>query len=93
MAHFLPIFSIFSIFALRTNSSYRMAKLIALILLLAGVASAYYGYQMYQDATADISVLGIDIEASDKAVKQQSFLFLGLGVVGIVAGLMTWKRG
>jgi hypothetical protein len=69
-----------------------MNKLIALLFLLAGLASAYYGYQLYQDATADISFLGLNIEASDKAVQQQSYLFLGLGLVGVIVGLLTWKK-
>lgn len=69
-----------------------MNKLIGLILLLAGVAAAVYGFQLYQDATADISILGLDISASDKEVTQQAYIFFGLAVVGVIAGLFFWKK-
>jgi hypothetical protein len=69
-----------------------MNKLIALILLLAGIGAAVYGFQLYQDANADISILGLDISASDKEVTQQAYIFFGLGLVGVVAGLIFWKK-
>ncbi|WP_020534692.1 DUF3185 family protein [Lewinella cohaerens] len=69
-----------------------MNKLIGLILLLAGIAAGVYGFQLYQDATADISILGLDISASDKEATQQAYIFFGLGVVGVIAGLIFWKK-
>lgn len=69
-----------------------MNKLIALILLLAGIAAAVHGFQLYQDATADISILGLDISASDKETTQQAYIFFGLGLVGLIAGLVFWRK-
>lgn len=69
-----------------------MNKLIGIILLLAGIAAVVHGFQLYQDATADISILGLDISASDKEVTQQAYIFFGLGVVGVIAGLIFWKK-
>ncbi|MEZ4987591.1 MAG: hypothetical protein R2795_21515 [Saprospiraceae bacterium] len=69
-----------------------MNKLIALILVVAGVAAAAHGYHLYQDATANINILGLEISASDEETRQQSYLYFGLAVVTLVGALIAYKR-
>jgi LPXTG-motif cell wall-anchored protein len=69
-----------------------MKKLLPLLLLVAAVALAIYGAQLYQEATASISLLGLDIEASDKGSQQNAFLFLGLAVLCGVGSVVLWRR-
>lgn len=47
-----------------------MNKLIGLIVLLTGIGAAVYGFQLYQNANKDVSILGLEISASDKEVRQ-----------------------
>ncbi|MEL6658308.1 MAG: hypothetical protein AAFZ63_09500 [Bacteroidota bacterium] len=69
-----------------------MKKGIALVLALVGLGAAYYGYQLYEDANAGISVLGIDISASDKEVTQQAYLYFAGAAVALVLALVVLVR-
>mgnify|MGYP000170887929 FL=1 len=63
-----------------------MKKGIALALIVAGVLAAIYGFQLYQDANADVSFLGLEISASDSEATSQSYLYFGAALVAFVAG-------
>jgi nitric oxide reductase large subunit len=63
-----------------------MYRLLSLLLLVAGIALAFTGYSTYQDATADVSFLGLDLSLSDQEAKQTAMLyFLGAGVCLLAA--------
>ena len=69
-----------------------MKKVIALVFLLAGLAAGYHGYQLYEDANAGFSVLGLDISASDQEVTRQAYMYFGLAALGVVAAFLVWRR-
>ncbi|PSR08366.1 MAG: hypothetical protein DA408_16650 [Bacteroidetes bacterium] len=69
-----------------------MKKSFPLILLVAAIALALYGIKLYQEATASISLLGLDIEASDQGSQQTAFLFLGLAALCGVGSVVLWRR-
>ncbi len=69
-----------------------MKKGIALILAIVGLGAAYQGYQLYQDANAGFTVLGLDISASDQEVTQQAYLYFAGAAVALVLALVVLVR-
>lgn len=69
-----------------------MKKGIALILALVGLGAAYQGYQLYQDANAGFSVLGLDISASDKEVTQQAYLYFAGAAAALILAVFVLVR-
>lgn len=66
-----------------------MNKIIGAVLIIAGLAVGYVGFNKISDSTKSANVLGLKIEASNKSGKQQGYLFLGLGVILLVGGIYT----
>lgn len=66
-----------------------MNKIIGTILIIAGLAVGYVGFNKISESTKSANVLGLKIEASNKSGKQQGYLFLGLGVILLVGGIYT----
>ena len=62
-----------------------MYKLISLLLVLAGIALAVMGVTAYQDATADVSFLGLDLSLSDQEAKQTAMMYIA-GAAGCLLG-------
>lgn len=69
-----------------------MKKGIALILLIIGLGAAYQGYQLYEDANAGFSVLGLDISASDKEVTRQAYLYFGGAALALFLAVLVLFR-
>lgn len=69
-----------------------MKKGIALLLAIIGLGAAYQGYQLYEDANAGFSVLGLDISASDQEVTRQAYLYFAGAAVALVLAVMMLLR-
>jgi hypothetical protein len=52
----------------------------------------YLGYDQISESDASVDVLGLDIDISDKAGKQQGYILLGCGVLIFIGGVYTLNR-
>ena len=69
-----------------------MKKAIVLILLIVAIVAAYQGYEMYQEGNKSVSVLGLDISASDQETTQQAYLYFGAAAVALVLSVVVLVR-
>lgn len=69
-----------------------MKNAIVIILLVAGIFLAYQGIQTIQSSTADVEILGIDINASDEGGQTAGVLYLVLGVAAMAGSYFAWKK-
>lgn len=69
-----------------------MKNAIVIILLVAGIFLAYQGINTIQSSTADVEVLGIDINASDESGQTAGVLYLLLGVAALVGSYFAWRK-
>lgn len=63
-----------------------MKKIIAIVLLAAGVYGGYKGYEIINDSSKGIEIGNLEIKAEDKDSRTTGYLYAGLGLVGIIAG-------
>ncbi|AEK23221.1 Hypothetical protein Ccan_11050 [Capnocytophaga canimorsus Cc5] len=87
----IALFNIF--FYLRKNYKiFSMKKIIAIVLLVAGIYGGYKGYQIIDGSSKGLEIADLELKAEDKDAKTQGYLFLGLGVIGVVAGAVLLAR-
>lgn len=66
-----------------------MNKVLGAVLIIAGLALGYFGFNKMSESTKSLNLLGLKIEASDQSEKQQGYIFLGLGIILLVGGVYT----
>lgn len=64
----------------------KATKIIGVILLLVGIYSSYLGVKKVNNNTAEVKFLGIELDVSNEKGQNQGILFLGSGLVMILAG-------
>jgi hypothetical protein len=69
-----------------------MKSILVAILLIIGIALAAYGVHTYQEATAELNILGINLSARDKSGQQSAFMYMALGGMAILASYFLWKK-
>lgn len=69
-----------------------MKSLLAGILIIIGIALAAYGVHVYQEATAQLDILGLNLSARDKSGQQSAYMYMGLGVIAVLAGFFLWRK-
>jgi len=69
-----------------------MKNIIALILLIAGIILVVMGVQTYQESTANLQFLGIEVSASDQSGQTTAFIYLALGLLGLVGSYLVYRR-
>lgn len=69
-----------------------MKNAVVIILLVAGLLLAYQGINTIQSSTADVEILGIDINASDEGGQTAGVLYLLLGIAALTGSYFAWKR-
>lgn len=70
-----------------------MNKILALVLAVVAIFAAYKGYQIYQEATAGFSVLGVEVTASDGEATQQSYMYWGGAIVAALGAAFFFRKG
>lgn len=68
-----------------------MKSIIGILLILLAVGLSYDGFTKFQDSSASVKVLGIELSAENKGAKQTAFVEIGLGVVSLIAGLYLMR--
>lgn len=70
-----------------------MKKIIGAALIILAIALGYDGVQKFQNSSASIKVLGVQIKAEDSGSKQTAYIELGLAVVALLIGYSLLKSG
>lgn len=70
-----------------------MNKILALVLAVVAVFAAYKGYQIYQEANAGFSILGVEVSASDVEATQQSYIYWGGALMAAIGALFFFRKG
>ena len=68
------------------------SKLIGMILIVVSLVIAYFGFNQISDNSAEVKVLGMEVNMSNESGKQQGYLYLGLAVVIFAGGIYTLTR-
>lgn len=69
-----------------------MKKIIAIVLLAAGVYGGYKGYQIIDNSSKGIEIGNLEIKAEDKDSKTTGYLYLGLGIVAALTGVVFLSK-
>ncbi len=69
-----------------------MKKPFPILLMVAGIALVLFGINTFQESTASVSFLGLDINASDESGQTAAILYLVLGGVSLVAGYLMYRK-
>jgi hypothetical protein len=69
-----------------------MKNAIVIILLIAGIFLAVKGIGTIQSSTADVDILGIEINANDESGQTAGLLYLGLGIAAMAGSFFVWKK-
>ena len=69
-----------------------MKNLIVLILLIAGIALAVMRVQTYQESSASLNLLGMEISANDESGQRSAMLYFALALASLAAGYFVWKK-
>lgn len=69
-----------------------MKNIIAIILIVLGVALGIYGYSTLQDSGGSLEMGDIEISAQDSGQRNQGYILMGLGVVCLIGGVYTLKK-
>jgi hypothetical protein len=69
-----------------------MKKILPLLLIVAGIGLAVMGITTYQESTASVSVLGLDISASDEGGQQTAILYFVVAAVCLFGGYSLYRK-
>jgi len=64
----------------------------SILLIIAGLLLGIYGIMQLGDSGKSVEVAGIELGVKDKDKSTQAYLFIGLGVLGLVGGIVLSKR-
>ncbi|MGR3809757.1 hypothetical protein [Jiulongibacter sp. NS-SX5] len=67
-------------------------SIIGILLILAGLFIGVAGYGKVSENTANVEVLGFDINASNKGGQQQGYIMLGIAAVVFGAGVYSLNK-
>ncbi|MBZ4044407.1 hypothetical protein [Flavobacterium hibisci] len=68
------------------------SKIIGIILIVISLFVGYVGINKIADNTKEINLLGLKIDASNEAGKEQGYLYLGLAVILLAGGIYTVNK-
>jgi NhaP-type Na+/H+ or K+/H+ antiporter len=69
-------------------------KILGIILVIASLTLGYFGINKVSDSSAEVKVLGLEINASNESEKQEGFIYLGLAILLFAGGIkMLTKKG
>ncbi len=69
-----------------------MKTVLPIVLIIAGIVFAYLGITTFQGSSADVSVLGLEIGATDEGAQTTAILYGVLSLVCFGAGFMTYNK-
>jgi len=69
-----------------------MKKPVPVLLLVVGVVLIVFGFMKMQDSGASVSMGDMEISATDEGARTQSYVLIGLGVAGLLAGGVMLRK-
>lgn len=70
-----------------------MKKIIALVLIIGGLALTGLGISKRADSTGGVSIGKLDISATDESSANNAYIMIGLGIVAVIGGgIMIGKK-
>lgn len=63
-----------------------MKRTIGILLLVAGIIVAIYGFTKFDRNTSGIEIGDVEISAGDKSGQQQAYILIGVGAIAAIAG-------
>ncbi|RNL83411.1 hypothetical protein ED312_15145 [Sinomicrobium pectinilyticum] len=69
-----------------------MKKVIAIILIVAGLAAGYMGINKLGDSESGLEIGDFEIKAEDTSTKNTAYAYLGGGVICLIAGIVMISR-
>ncbi len=69
-----------------------MKVVIGIILIVAGIYLGYKGYKILQDSSASIEIGNVEIGAKDAKKESNGYVWIGVGVVAILGGVIVLTR-
>jgi len=63
-----------------------MKKIIALLLVIGGLALGYFGFTELKNSSKGIEIGNLEIKAQDKESSTTAYLMMGAGVLMIIGG-------
>lgn len=70
-----------------------MKNAFALILFLIGIGLAIWAVQTYQEATASMEILGIELAAKDKIAQKNAVMYGAGALLCFILGFLSWRKG
>jgi len=67
-------------------------KILGIILIIVSLTLGYFGINKVSDSSAEVKVLGIEINASNESKKQEGFIYLGLAIVLFAGGITLFTK-
>lgn len=68
------------------------SKLIGIVLIILSIGIGYTGANKISENSAEVNLLGINIDASNESGKQQGYLYLGIAAVLFIGGIYTLSK-
>ena len=64
-----------------------MNKYLPIVLIVIGLVLGIFGFTKLDDSGASLSVGEFEVSATDEGGRTQAYVLIGLGVVGVLAGV------
>ena len=65
-----------------------MKRTLGILLIVLGIALGIYGFTKMEDSGGDIQIGDLEISAQDQSKQNQAYIMMGIGGVGLIAGLV-----
>lgn len=69
-----------------------MKKAFALLLLVAGIVLLVLAVNTYQESTASLEFLGLELSAHDESGQQRAVMYLVFGLASLTGSYLIWKK-
>ena len=67
-------------------------KIIGIVLIAASLYVGYLGANKVSNNTAEVKVLGLEIEASDESGKKDGYIYLGVALAMFIGGIAVVNK-
>ena len=69
-----------------------MKAILPIVLIIAGLIFAYLGITTFQDSSADVEILGLEIGATDKGAQTTAILYGIISIACFAGGAFTFGK-
>ncbi|WP_339833978.1 hypothetical protein [uncultured Flavobacterium sp.] len=70
----------------------KIGKIIGAVLILGAIYIGYLGINKVSNSSAEVEVLGLEIDASNDSGKERGFLYIGLAIVLFGGGIYSLNK-